>query len=369
MKPYLIIPELVEQPTWGGDYILKLKNWQNKTDLQNKKIGQSYELYGESLLANKIFDSTDLSFSSTLSDYIHLSDLINKNPSEILGEKIYTKYKSMPLLIKLNQARGNSFQLHIKPGQHDDRWKPKPESWYFLEDGYISCGIKKETNITAYKEVCVNIEEKMRELSREIMQGNKNIDMARQEAQKYIRSQNPWQFVNVYKTNKFDLIDLSEGGVHHSWEENPSLPLGNIVYEVQMDVMDEFCTIRGFDQGKIKDDGTIREIHVEDYLKYMDTSNEMNDITHLKRTRIGDNLLQTPYYSLDIVEVTNKTSVKIQDSFQHLYVQEGDIEVISVDGAVRLTTGHSCFIPFGIKEYDIKTNLTKSIVLKTYIKP
>lgn len=367
MKPYLIIPELVEQPTWGGRYILELKKWQEKQELKNKKIGQSYELFGQSLLATNITDSTKPTFSSTVSDHITLEDLIETNPNEILGEQIFKKYGKMPLLIKLNQARGNSFQLHIKPNQTDPRWKPKPESWYFLEDGYISCGIKKNIDITTYKKMCVNIEEKMRELSGLILTNQKDIDSARNEAQNYIKTQNPWQFVNLYKTNQFDLIDLSEGGVHHSWEENPEMPLGNIVYEVQMDVMDEFCTIRGFDQGKIKDDGSIREIHVEDYFKYMDTSDEMNDINNLKRTRKGENLLHTPYYSLDIVEITSQISVEIDHSFQHLYVQEGDIEVMTAEGKVRITTGHSCFIPFSAKNYTIKTLVPKSIALKTYI--
>lgn len=368
MKPYLIIPYLLEQPTWGGDYILNLKKWNEKVGMRGKKIGQSYELYGESLLTPTITTSTSTDFSSTPSDFIKLSDLIKQNPSEILGEKIFEKFGKMPLLIKLNQALGNSFQLHTKTGQTHPRWKAKPESWYFLEDGYISCGIQKNADVAAYKQICVNIEGKMRKLSRAVKSGEKTVDQARSEAKKFIKEQNPWQFVNRYDVKKYDLIDLSRGGVHHSWEENTeNYPLGNIVYEVQIDVMDEFCTIRSFDQGKMKDDGSIREIHIDDYFQFLDTNPETNDINNLRRQRSGNNLLQTPHYSLDIVEVIDSHAENMNDSFHHLYVQEGDIEVVADNGTVRITTGHSCFIPANTKRYTIQSNGTKSIVLKTYI--
>lgn len=368
MKPYLIIPYLLEQPTWGGEYILKLKKWDKKSELSGKKIGQSYELYGESLLSTSLTDSTNSSFSPTLSDSLKLSDLINQNPSEILGKKIFEKFGKMPLLIKLNQASGNSFQLHPKTGQIHKRWQAKPESWYFLEDGYISCGIQKNTDVAAYKKVCVNIAEKMRELSKQVKSGAKTVDQARTEAQAFIKTKNPWQFVNRFDVKKYDLIDISGGGVHHSWEENTEkYPLGNIVYEVQIDVMDEFCTIRSFDQGKIKDDGSIREIHIDDYFQFLDSTPEANNFNNLKRQRQGNKLLQTPYYSLDILKITDECKEIMNDSFHHLYVQEGDIKVISAHGSVRVTTGHSCFIPANTKDYTITVNGAKSVVLKTYI--
>ncbi len=368
MKPYLIIPYLLEQPTWGGEYILKLKKWDSKPELSGKKIGQSYELYGDSLLSPDITDSTDMSFSPSLSNTVKLSDLVNNNPLDILGRKIFKKFGKMPLLIKLNQASGNSFQLHTQGGQTHKRWQPKPESWYFLEDGFISCGIQKNIDVAAYKQTCVNIEGKMRELSNQVKSSEKTIEQARQEAKEFITTQNPWQFVNRYDVKKHDLIDLSRGGVHHSWEENTGkYPLGNIVYEVQIDVMDEFCTIRSFDQGKIKDDGSIREIHIDDYFEFLDTDPERNDINNLKRQRTGNNLLQTPYYSLDIVEVINSHEETMNDSFHHLYVQEGDVKVVSESGSVRITTGHSCFIPANCKQYQIHSNTPESVVLKTYI--
>ena len=41
---------------------------------------------------------------------------------------------------------------------------------------------------------------------------------------------------------------------------------GNLVYEVQVDVPDDRCSMRGFDKGKVLDDGSLRPTHVADYL-------------------------------------------------------------------------------------------------------
>ncbi len=374
MKPYLIVPRLIEQPTWGGTYISELKGWSQTSQLMNRKIGQSYELTGDSTLAASLTDSTHHDFKpefehpSLFAGNMSLSQLIDQDPKGILGENVMNKFGKMPLLIKLNQAAGNSFQLHVKPGTVHERWKPKPESWYFLEPGYISCGLKPGTNIAEYKKVCVLINDTMKRLSEDVQSGAKTVVQARQEATAYIQTANPWQFINRFEMQQYELVDLSEGGVHHSWEENKDhFPLGNIVYEVQMDVMDPKCTIRSFDQGKIKDDGSIREIHIDDYFQFLDTDPAHNNLANLRRTQHESTLLQTPYYSLDILVVHSIRPLTTGSSFNHLYVREGDIEVQTRDGMVRLTRGHSCFVPHHVGSYQIKTNTEQSVVLKTYI--
>ena len=374
MKPYLIIPRLIEQSTWGGTYIATLKNWSDIPELRSTKIGQSYELTGDSTLSTTITDTTHPDFRpefehpTTFGPVISLSQLVSEDAKGILGEKVHNQIGKMPLLIKLNQAAGNSFQLHVKPGTQHPRWKAKPESWYFLEPGYISCGLKPGINIGTYKTACIQIDETMKRLSAEVTAGTKSLSQAQIEAKMFIQQINPWQYINRYEMQKYDLIDLSEGGVHHSWEENKEkFPLGNIVYEVQVDVMDPYCTIRSFDQGKIKEDGSIREIHIDDYFQHIDTDPIHNDINTLRRTQHDENLLHTPYYSLDILDVHSVRPVSTGESFNHLYVREGDVEVQTRNGMVRVTRGHSCFVPQNVGSYQIKTNVEHSVVLKTYI--
>lgn len=384
-QPYLVFPKLIEQPTWGGRYILELKNWLDKPFLADKKIGQSYELFGGSKLATHITDSRDFRFSPEIGsadnnsidkksspiptrDYIQLTDLIAHNPEQVLGKNVKEKYNTMPLLIKINQAYGNSFQLHIKPDQKHPHWKSKPESWYYFEDGQITCGIKEGIEINDYKKVCELIEGKMSQLSALALSGDMNLEDAQKQAKEYIASHDPWQFVNTYEIKKYDLVDLSAGGIHHSWEENrEKYPNGNIVYEVQVDVMDPLCTIRSFDQGKFKADGSIRNINIEDYFQFIDTDKDHNNIRNLKKSRQGNSLLQTAYYNLDVLEVSEQLNDSTGPSFCHLYVRDGDVEIKSHHKKLRVTRGHSCFLPQAVGEYEIKALIPNSVVLKTFI--
>ena len=93
-RPYLIIPLFIEQPTWGGSYIVSYKQIQDE-ELRARKIGQSYELYGGSILSLSS-SSADSQFQNDLveynktgrlfseSNYIKLQGLIDKNPTQTL---------------------------------------------------------------------------------------------------------------------------------------------------------------------------------------------------------------------------------------------------------------------------------------------
>ena len=66
-RPYLVIPKLVEQPTWGGQYIADVKGWLRLQGLDQLKIGQSYELFSGSNLS--LCDTTlDSSFFGEITD-------------------------------------------------------------------------------------------------------------------------------------------------------------------------------------------------------------------------------------------------------------------------------------------------------------
>ncbi len=356
-RPYLIIPELVEQPTWGGDYIAKLKGWQGRFGLDSLKIGQSYELWGKSKLATDIFDSQDLRFGPSY------ESLPFEKVANVLGPG-----ETMPLLIKINQALGNSFQLHIKPETKSDRWLPKPESWYFLEKGFISLGIRPETDQEEYRQTCLAIDQFMHTLSADISVGKLTLEEGRVKAREFIHTKNPWRFVNTYETNKYDLIDLSMGAVHHSWEENRDIsPEGNIVFEVQLDSSDDEATIRSFDQGKIKDDGTVRTLAIDEYFKHLDTDPEHNTIEYMKRSKEGEKLLRTRFYSVDLLELSAPRTIQMKQSFHHLYVRDGAVEIRAHDVTVRVAKGHSCFVPSSVGSYLIVPQNQNSTLIQTFL--
>ncbi|MEK7577583.1 MAG: hypothetical protein AAB492_03125 [Patescibacteria group bacterium] len=369
-RPYLIAPKLIEQPTWGGEYIVAYKNWQHIPSLKSAVIGQSYELYGNSTLHLNILDSQDAQFGPEAigsKDTVNLDTLIKEDPAGMLGAKVVAKTGTvMPLLIKFTQAKGNSFQLHKTPTVEDSRWMPKAESWYFFEKGKITLGLVPNVDMVAYKASCLLIEAHMKELSKNVLEKSMDLDVARKDASAFITAQNPWQYVGVFPIEKGSLIDLSGGGLHHSWEEDPTLPFGNVVYEVQQDVADDPSTIRSFDQGKIKDDGSIRTIHIEDYFRHIDTDPIRNDIANATRKAQGDMLLSTTYYSMDEVSMVEEKTLTITNSFEHIFVKDGDVTIQVGDVSVRVTKGHSCFIPFGVASYRVLPKVP-SIILKTFI--
>lgn len=366
-RPYLIVPKLVEQPTWGGDYIVNLKGWKKKKDFLAKRIGQSYELFSGTKLLVNIKNSQDERFSGELGSpdkpEIFNQTGYKKNTDYIDLKTATSFYKKIPL-IKINQSNGNSFQIHIK--KENDRWLPKLESCYYLEDGLVTFGVKKNTDIKAYKKACLLIEKKMNQLSSSVKNKKISIKEARRQSMEFIKRINPWQFVNTHIVKK-DTVGPGVLGVQHSWEEDDRFPMGLVNYEIQQDVMDPVSTIRSFDKGKIKDDGSVREIHIEDYFKYLDTDSDHNDLKKMTPIRKGNRLLTTKYYCLDILEIKKELIDKTNGSFSHLFVKNGKVKIDCEDGSVSLSKGHSCFIPENVVAYKIKAQESNSVILKTFL--
>ncbi len=368
-RPFLVIPRLIEQPTWGGDYILEMKGWSELPQLKGKKIGQSYELFGRSKLLLNVNDTDFNRFLPEISSAD--GNLMQDQDFHLLEGKDYITVghiaKHMPLLLKMNQAYGNSFQLHIKPGVSHSHWKPKPESWYYFEPGLVSFGIKEGVDLNEYKNICHLVNNEMMRLSNLVKSGEMPIEQAKNQAHIFIANNNPKQFVNIHETQKDSIIDLSAGAVHHSWEEDrQQFPSGNILYEIQLDVMDPICTIRSFDQGKMKEDGSIRKIHIDDYFRFIDSDPLANDIKNATRLPDGNSLLKTPYYFMDRLEISHDFGDHTGNNFVHLFVRQGAIEVDGPEGNVRVGQGHSCFIPKECGFYKIKPQTGKATILKSY---
>ncbi|HNT29501.1 MAG TPA: hypothetical protein PKL83_00940 [bacterium] len=380
---YLVVPELVEQPTWGGAYIAQFKGIDGDPLLCDQRLGQSYELSGTSRLmpvssCNTLLDRAGYERTITLPKLYHvqgvastdriaelsMADLIAREGERFLGRMVYERYGAvMPLLIKFTQALGNSFQLHVKEeAEEEDGWLAKPESWYFLEPGLVTLGIRPGADVEEYHRVCEAIEELMQELSDQIRSGAVSLEAGRERATAAVQELDPWQFVNRFPVQSGTVIDPSAGGIHHSWEEDSEIcPLGNIVYEVQLDRPDERSTMRSFDKGKIRDDGTIRAVQVTDYFTHLDSSPAANDLSILVRepervpssTGQADLLFATRQYACRRIRLSAADSMhrdETADSFHHLFVSQGEVEVSCNGIAYVLGQGQAVIIPanFGV---------------------
>ena len=363
--PWRVQDELIEQPSWGGRYILDLKGLGDDPQWKDKKVGQSYELSK----ASKLVDPDGGEVSA-------LADLIHSDPVGVLGQAVLDKFgPDLSLLIKLTQAKGNSFQVHLPEGQTLGHWVPKPEAWFYLAPGLYTFGLKAGTDFEAYSRVLHTMDDEMGRLSREVQSGRFTVDEARAQAKQRIQALDPYAYVNTVEAQTDDLIDLTPGAIHHSWEEdNDRFPDGNLVYEVQVDVPDDQCSMRGFDKGKILDDGSLRPTHVADYLATIGRDPEHNDPTrHIQKPETLEDkdggkverLFRTPHFNLDRLTVRAGASLpqSLAEGFHHLFVHAG---TATVSGRA-LEQGRSYLLPARLGEYAIEAGDKDAVILKTYL--
>lgn len=389
LRPYIIVPVLIEQPTWGGDYITHHKKIRSVIG-QDRLIGQSFELFQSSPLTSQYKsnhhpvvavadpkDPTELEYiSGDEQSVFSIQALIDQDPQAVLGSRAGTG-RQITTLVKFNQAKGNSYQLHVK--QPINEWLPKPESWYFLEPGLITLGVKLNADWSEYERICRVVDAKARDLSHQVQAGTLIVQTAREELTEFIRANDPQDFVNLLQVGKGQCVDLSACGIHHSWEENPlTHPQGNVVYEVQQNVYDPQATIRAFDKGKIKEDGSIRQLHIDDYFKHIDRSQRANSpASHYTQARLVKKnstytvtkLFQTDYYELSRVVINQAIEnqhTQTTDSFHHLFVQSGSVELETRQDCLTLTQGFSAFVPANTGRYRLKPiKATHTAILKT----
>jgi len=379
---YYIAPLLVEQPTWGGAYIAKFKNLTD-TQLRHAKIGQAFELAKDSLLTSARATAPTYGVASA-EDIIHpqwynlddtaitLQALIDTDPAGTLGSRALEQLgPNMNILIKFTQAKNNSYQVHVKPGGEFGQWLAKPESWYYLEPGQATLGLAPGVDVAAYQARCQVIEAFAQSISQKIMAGELTLDEGKQQLTVFIDTDHPRKFVNTVSVKADQVIDLSAGGVHHSWEVNPQLPEGNIVYEVQVDVRDQYCTLRSFDQGSIKDTGLIRPLTIPDYFSALDTTVEKNQpsqyISALDPSLKEQFLFKNIHYQTIQARFSGQyqgSLTTLGDSFQHLFVQAGSVMIRHEEHEYQLDQGWSLFIPAQAQQYQLHA-ITPATVLFT----
>jgi mannose-6-phosphate isomerase class I len=384
VQPFYVVSLLVEQPTWGGDYIADFKN----ILLPEIKIGQSYELAKDSILLTQpraempflLASANDIDhpqWHGTQVESINIQELIKADPEAILGKKLVKKTGAqMPILNKFTQAKENSYQVHIAPGNEFNNWQPKPESWYYFEPGKATLGLKHGVNIKKYQQRCEEIYQESSQLSQQIREQQLTVDQARQQLTNFINQDHPQNYVNAVYPPQDGVVDLSNGGIHHSWENDPDLPRGNILYEVQLDQRDEVSSIRAFDQGKIKDNGSIRNIAIKDYFAALDTETDHNQVEQYmkvpRKTQEGGaeimKVFDNPSYKLTQIEFTSHyqgQETQLNQQFHHLFVKKGTAVLTWNDQEWPLQQGQSIFIPAECNSYQLSTSQGVTILKTT----
>lgn len=386
IQPFYIIPMLIKQPTWGGTYIVETKKLLDPV-LHDQKIGQSYELSSDSRVATdpaaqECFILTDSGLNEARQfgpsiESLDLQSVVMMDPVAILGEAWAKKDPTLQLLVKFNQAKNNSYQVHIRPGNEFHGWQAKPETWYYLADGKATLGIKQGVDLAQYKRNCLEIDAFSKEISHKIKSGDLDVASGREQLSTFIEERHPRQFVNTVAIPRGSVVDLWQGGIHHSWEADETVPHGNIVFEVQMSVKDERSTLRSFDQGNIKDSGDIRPLHIEDYFQALNTSPTDNLPDALVSQPQGHSdgsmrqteLCVTPFYQLHMIEFTAAGSTtRTTSSFHHIFVHDGEARLEWQNQSFDILSGRSMFIPASCGSY-VLTSTSGAVVLETSLPP
>lgn len=341
-EPLYIVPECIEQATWGGTYICNFKNITGSL-ITNLAIGQSYELSKTSLAYTGTFH-TNYVLTTQNGSSLHGEETNKKHIQSLesfLKKPEYAQFKTPNwALIKFTQAQENSYQAHIDSSLNQStnstkktKYFAKPESWYFFEEGKATIGLSTDTckDPSKYKKRCAEIDDFAKKLSKKCMAGEISVASAREQLESFINIDHPRNYVQTASIPQNSIIDLSTGGIHHSWEKTdyPNL-IGNIVYEVQVDVRDDVSTLRSFDQGKIKDDGSIRALTIDDYFAFLDTDVKHNEISqriqHADPKQESQTLFNTPYYSLIQYSVLDTLHLDTTQ-YHHIFVKQGACEI------------------------------------------
>lgn len=384
IQPRYIVPLLIKQPTWGGEYIAQFKDISDVPTLHTK-IGQSYELYDNTLLSNQMADKpaylladpTDLAHPTQFgqTSAFSLQSVIDRDPVAVLGSRALKKTGAhISTLIKFTQAKNNSYQVHVQPGHEFGHWQPKPESWYYFQPGLVTLGLRENCDVNEYKQRCLEIDAQATVISQRIKSRELTLAAGKSELQQFIDQDHPRRFVNTVKVDADQVVDLSHGGTHHSWEIDANLPEGNVLYEVQVDVKDEYCTVRSFDQGSIKDDGSIRPLAIADYFQTINPNPKYNLPDRFfqpsQRTQEGAaqiiHLFNNQHYIMRAISWQGEyqgEATQTNGSFHHVFVKKGAVTLRSAAGDLTIPQGWSVFVPAQTKTYVLHSNTPAQVLV------
>lgn len=324
LYPLLFEPNLHET-VWGGK---KLTTWKHLPE-HAAPVGESWEVSAVpssiNIIANGDFKGMDL------------VSLINRYPTEILGEHVAKQYKGqMPLLVKFIDARDDlSIQVHPNDemAQRVHGKFGKSEMWYIIDadpEASLYVGFKQEIDENEYKQ--------------RIADGTITDVLAR------------------HKVHAGDVFYLPAGRVH-------AICGGILLAEVQQS---SDLTYRIYDYNRPGIDGKPRELHTDLAAKALNFHVEKDYRTHYSIQKECDcPVLSTPYFNVHIVDTSSAFHRNFirNDSFVITMCLEGDckIHIHKTGDEIELREGFSCMIPAVIADYDLIPMNGHTKVLETFI--
>ncbi|PXY44115.1 type I phosphomannose isomerase catalytic subunit [Flavobacterium hydrophilum] len=319
LKAYpLQFEPILKERIWGGE---KLKTILNKP-IVSKITGESWELSTVEGDVSIVVNG-DLKGKS-------LVELIDQQPNEILGTKVYERFgKQFPLLFKYLDAREDlSIQVHPNDKLAKERHNSfgKTEMWFVTQadaDARIIVGFKEDSSKEEYLE--------------------------------HLNGKTLVSILDDVKAKAGDVFFLETGTVH-------AIGAGLVVAEIQQT---SDITYRLYDFDRKDAQGNTRELHVDLALDAINYNKVNTQKKYETKANTSNVVVDCPYFTTNFIPLENKVEVsKSGETFTVYMCIEGSFE-IEYDGFKQsYKKGDTVLVPAEINAFVLNGNAS---ILEIYI--
>ncbi|NVJ88689.1 MAG: class I mannose-6-phosphate isomerase [Flavobacteriaceae bacterium] len=322
LNQFLRFEPILKEKIWGGEKLVQLLHKKS----EKKNIGESWEI-------SDVEEDTSIVINGNLKGR-SLKSLMNEFNSQLIGKENYKNFgEKFPLLIKFIDAKEKlSIQLH----PNDELAKKRHNSFGKTEMWYVMQADKNANLIVGFQK-----------------------DVTQKEYLNHLKNKTLTDILNIDKVNKGDVYFIPAGRVH-------TIGAGVMLAEIQQT---SDITYRVYDWDRPNEDGTYRELHIEEALDAIDYKalNEYKTKYKLKENH-SSKVVSCPYFTTNILPIKGEVSVDHShiDSFVIYMSVEGSAEFIYNNESENLQIGETILVPACIKNFTIKST-TNSKLLEVYI--
>ncbi|MFZ6664248.1 type I phosphomannose isomerase catalytic subunit [Peijinzhouia sedimentorum] len=314
---------IYKEKLWGGD---KLRSYLGKDFSPLPSCGESWELSGVEGNISKVANGP---LQGKL-----LSDLLQSNGEDILGQKAFKKFgANFPLLVKFLDANKDlSIQVHPNDELAKTRHNGfgKTEMWYVLQadpNTTLISGFNREMNKESYLQ--------------------------------HFKNQTLETTLNREKVYAGDVFFIPAGRVH-------TIGAGLLIAEIQQT---SDITYRIYDFNRVDADGNKRELHVEQAVDAIDYKYYDQYKSPINKTAIGkQEIVRCEYFITNYHHYTDnqETVIHPNGDFRIITVVAGDGNLDYAGGKMATKAGEVWLIPANLDYCRIATKNEISF-LETYI--
>lgn len=309
---------ILKERIWGGN---KLQTLFGK-ELQSEQTGESWEL---STVGNDISIISNGSYKG-----LPFSELVNKFPKEVLGEKVYQKFgKQFPLLFKLLDACEDlSIQVH----PNDELAQKRHNSFGKTEMWYIIQADKNSRNIIGFAE---------KSSSEQYLEKLKNKELL--------------SILKEEKVQKGDVFFLETGTVH-------AIGKGIVLAEIQQT---SDITYRIYDWDRTDNNGNSRELHLDLALDAINYNPTQTRKEYSKTENKENTIVESRYFSVNFIPLNGSLKMtKNQDSFRVYMCTDGSFSVFCNNEKYDFQKGDTILFPAVLNEFTLEG---KAALLEVYV--